>query len=159
MKTKLLSNLILVLFSAQLGFCQDVHSQRIVPGNVIIKFSFLPFLFETSVSGKIYAYDSKFEFIPDTCIAPVKNKWVYTLFPCNNHLFKTSQVDYRDIVKIRRRNYLFIIPNRLFIETNRGNEYLISTNMFTNSRRTIFRAIKAYQRNHQFNQPAVSPKS
>ena len=83
-----------------------------VSSRVVIKATFLPFLGEAYIRGRATLTTTELYFSAFPCREDV----VHFMTPCNNHLVKSVVVKYSDIERISRRNYLFLIPDRLYIK-------------------------------------------
>ncbi|MCY7351200.1 MAG: hypothetical protein LH606_11110 [Cytophagaceae bacterium] len=86
----------------------------------------IPFLFEVIISGRLELTENQISFMAFPCTGN-NGGYGQWIFPCNNHLFKNVEIPFPDVQKIRRRNYLFIVPNRMMITMKNGNRYLFAT--------------------------------
>ncbi|GAB3562797.1 hypothetical protein GCM10027578_05570 [Spirosoma luteolum] len=85
----------------------------------------IPFLFETGVGGSIKLFKDNITFLPSPC-RENDNKFS-TIFPCNNNLIKDIVLPFDSIKLIKRRNYLFLIPNRLLVKKNDNTAFIFVT--------------------------------
>ncbi|SOD91742.1 hypothetical protein [Spirosoma fluviale] len=139
MKTGLLLTLI-ILFLSDLVYSQEKDIPKdMIKSKVVVKMTFVPFLFETVVSGYFDINQQKLSFTPSPC-SEIDKKYS-SVFPCNNHLINKIDLNFSDIAKISRRSYLFIVPNRIFIKKVTGETYLF----ITSKRRHIINAYKKYR--------------
>ena len=114
------------VFAVFLLVSTTIYAQKKIIRCVIdIKGTPLPFLFQTNVGGNLEIDQKGLTFTPNPCNE--LDKKYSSIFPCNNHLIKTINLDFRDISRIKRRNFLFIIPNRVFVKGTSGETYLFGT--------------------------------
>ena len=92
---------------------------------VAIKVLPIPFLFETGVAGNLKLTHQSLSFTPNPCNE--SDKRFSSVFPCNNHLISPISLNFNDIERIKRRSYLFIIPNRIFVRKRTGETYSFTT--------------------------------
>lgn len=137
---KTLAIILLVSYLINQVYAQDsiLTTHRFRSG-IIIKSTPIPFVFETGIGGTLLVSQQQLCFMPDSCSN--KDKFFQSVFPCNNYLFKPITINFETVTKIKRRNYLFLFPNRLFVMNKRGNSYLF----FTYRRRRIIDAFNHYK--------------
>jgi hypothetical protein len=109
---------------------------------IIIKFTPLPFLFETVVGGNLTVDQQNLLFTPFPCSE--KDKKASSIFPCNSHLINNVALGFNEISKVRRRNFLLFIPNRLLVKKLSGETYLF----VTRKRKIIIDAYRQYRVQH-----------
>ncbi|MCP1383097.1 hypothetical protein [Runella salmonicolor] len=106
--------------------------------SIVLKLSYAPFVGETVVFGKIITTSDSLFFNTTPCNELAKK--LSPVFPCNAHLIKPIGVSFKEIKKMKRRAFLFLFPNRLFIQTKSNDTYLF----ITYKRRLIKRKYQAY---------------
>ncbi|TAG24332.1 MAG: hypothetical protein EAZ32_18755 [Cytophagia bacterium] len=139
MNRKIVLNLIWTL--AFYSSFQNIFAQIPIKANaaIVINISYTPLIGQSSVGGKIYATKDSLFFAATPCDYPNSNA-LNLLFPCNDHLIKPVHLSFGDIKKIKNRAFLFLIPNRLFIQTKSNQRYLF----IIYKRRAIKRLYKSY---------------
>jgi hypothetical protein len=148
MKLSLVTTLLLV-YVISFSHAQETFPRRSgLNSAIIIKFTPLPFLFETVVGGNLTVDQQNLLFTPFPCSE--KDKKASSVFPCNNHLIKNVVLGFNEISKVRRRNFLLFIPNRLFIKKLSGETYT-----FVTRKRKII--IDTY-RQYRVQQASLGPK-
>lgn len=125
MKNSFLLVLLLAGISNPLQAQEEIFRERTLKSGIVIKATPLPFLFETIVGGSIGVKEDGLLFAPWPCID--KDIKYSTVFPCNSYLIKEMSLRFDDISKIRRRNYLFLFPNRIYVRKTNGENYLFIT--------------------------------
>lgn len=120
----------------------DTGINKSLKSAVVIKITPLPFLFESAVAGTLQLTNESLSFIPKECTE--RDKKFSAIFPCNNHLINTIQLNFSELSTIRRRNYLLIFPNRIIVRKPNGETYLF----FTYKRKRIIDAFKKYTFEH-----------
>ena len=139
MKPELVIILAIIFLSGPLYAQENAGPKDTIRSNIVIKTTPIPFLFETVVSGYLGINHQNLSFTPRPCSE--KDRKASSIFPCNDHLINKIDLNFGDIAKIRRRSYLFIIPNRLFIRKSSGETYLF----VTSKRKRIIDAYKKYK--------------
>jgi hypothetical protein len=124
---KTISILILAtLLVSPLLYAQENSGQtNTIKSAVTIKSTVIPFLFETGVAGKLNLTQQSLSSTPNPCNE--SDKRFSSIFPCNNHLINPINLNFGDIERIKRRSYLFIIPNKIFVRKKSGETYLFAT--------------------------------
>jgi hypothetical protein len=125
MKLTLVTTLLLVYVISFSHAQETSPRKRGLNSAIIIKFTPLPFLFETVVGGNLTVDQQNLLFTPFPCSE--KDKKASSVFPCNNHLIKNVALGFNEISKVRRRNFLLFIPNRLFVKKLSGETYIFVT--------------------------------
>lgn len=126
MKKIILIAALLCIYTSSSLLAQSNVSQRVKPNSaIIIKFTPLPFLFETGVGGNLVVDNESIAFTPVDCSE--KDKKASSLFPCNNHLISNVTLNFAEVSKIKRRNFLLLIPNRVFVKKTTGEVYIFTT--------------------------------
>jgi hypothetical protein len=122
-RTALIVTLLFIHFAS---FSQDqTFQEKGFRSGIIIKSTPLPFLFETVVGGNLKVNQEGMSFIPFQCSENDKN--ASSLMPCNNHLIKNVILNFSDVAKIKRRSFLFLFPNRIFVKKLTGEAYIFIT--------------------------------
>jgi hypothetical protein len=138
---KILKCFVVFMFWGIETYAQSMIARRdsVLQSSIVIKLTPHPLLFEAAVAGEIVigGQDLRFSANKRTRIEEAYS----SILPSNQHLIKDQILDYKDIEKIRRRNYLFLIPNRLRILMKNGDSYIF----LTWRRKKIFDAYKRYQ--------------
>lgn len=104
---------------------QKIHQEKEIRSAVVIKATPLPFLFETTVGGILYVEQEALLFTPYPCSD--KDRKFSSIFPCNNYLINELRLQFDDVSKIKRRNFLFLFPNRIVVKKTNGETYLFFT--------------------------------
>jgi hypothetical protein len=118
--------IVTLLFIQFASFSQDqTFQEKEFRSGIIIKSTPLPFLFETIVGGNLKVNQESISFIPFQCSEDDKN--ASSLMPCNDHLIKNVILNFSDVTKIKRRSFLFLFPNRIFVKKSTGEAYIFTT--------------------------------
>jgi hypothetical protein len=91
------------------------------------------------VSGKLIISSDSLCFQPKPCGPP--NYLGETISTCINDLVQPVELSFDEIKQIRRRNFLFVFPNRIRVTKLSGHSYIF----FTYHRGVIIRTFKAHQ--------------
>ncbi|AQG81557.1 hypothetical protein AWR27_20920 [Spirosoma montaniterrae] len=110
---------------------------------LVLKTTPLPLLAETLINGSLQVTEAGITYSPQPCFIKDRKleRKFSTIFPCNNHLVKTLTLSFEDVVAVRRRSYLFLVPNRVLIIDKNRQTYLF----ITFKRRTIINAYKRFK--------------
>ena len=126
---------VLLLFISTVLYAQ----KKTIRSAIEIKWTPIPFLFQTGVGGNLEIDQKSLSFTPNPCRE--EDKKYSSIFPCNNHLIKNINLNFSEIAKIKRHNFLFVIPNRIFVKATNGDAYLF----VTFKRRYIINTYKKYK--------------
>ncbi|NBB19945.1 hypothetical protein GVN20_11335 [Runella sp. CRIBMP] len=129
-----------MLFFMVFIFTKSTSQNKIDTVNVGLIIKMTPFqsIFGTVVYGKIRVSSDSLFFNTTPCNELAKK--LSPVFPCNAHLIKPIGVSFKEIKKMKRRAFLFLFPNRLFIQTKNNDTYLF----ITYKRRLIKRKYQSY---------------
>ncbi|MFN4146812.1 MAG: hypothetical protein ACK4GN_13380 [Runella sp.] len=96
-----------------------------VRAGLMIKITFIPLVGESGVAGKLVMTNDSLFFTAIPCSEKEKKR--SNIIPCNAHLIKPIRLSFKQIKKIQKRGYLFLIPNRLFVQTIDNESYIFGT--------------------------------
>lgn len=138
-----------LILSANGATAQSADSLRL-KGAVAIKSSFLPFFGEGIVVGQLILNKSAINFTSTPC--PEKDK-ASRLAPCNDHLISPFTIQYAQIEKVSRRNYLFIFPNRVYVRMKDNSSY----SFIVNRRGKFMKKVRAEMQSLETRTASVMP--
>ena len=132
------------LFVGQSAFSQTPGSRRdsVLRVTLIIRTLPIPFLFEGGIDAEVTIGQENLKI--NALKKTSQDQYFLPAITNNNHLIKDQTLDYGEIAKVRRRSFLFIIPNRLRIVMKNGDGYLL----LTWRRKKIIDAFKLYKASH-----------
>lgn len=115
------------------------ETSKITRQTLLVKWSFLPVIFESGFSGQLQTNNLEVSFTPAPC-SGLQEK-VPGLYPCNQFLINSIHIPWEEVLAVKRRNVLLIIPNRLLIKTRDNKRYrFVAWN-----RGRVINAFEAYQ--------------
>jgi ribosomal protein L36 len=147
MKRYIVITFFYLLISSE-SFCQIEKDSSMVRGRIIIKSLFLPFLFESGIDGRVGVTDTELVFKSDSCSSRYSLSW---FAPCNGNIVPSIRINIANIKAVRRRNFLFLIPNRLYVICNDNTRFLFLINKRGKIRRKLLEKMQIIQKNRGSN--------